>query len=226
MLDIAAELHKLRHGAPECASLEFVSPDTESLYVTGRTKALDRLPQLSKLRHLAAAELEEQHFEIICTASQVTHVEVNVFPVKSLVSVSRLNNVVVLSLFENTKLSSLAGIESLQNLKILSLANFAVAVSLEPLSSCKSLQSLWLSGTTWSPMRVPSLLPLASLVNLERLMLPSVRVKDRRLTPLHSLARLEETKLPNFFPASEFAALAAAVPGARGKWLEFHGNKA
>ena len=226
MLDIAVELQRLRHGAPESASLESVSPEVESLYVTGRTKALERLPQLTKLRHLAAAELEEGHFEIICAASQVTHVEANVFPVKSLAWVSRLSNVRVLSLYENTRLSSLAGLESLQNLQILSLANFAVSVSLEPLAPCKSLRSLWLSGTTWTTMRVPSLLPLAGLISLERLMLPNVRVKDRKLTPLHSLTKLVETKLPNFFPASEFTALAAAIPGARGKWLEFHASKA
>jgi Leucine-rich repeat (LRR) protein len=187
---------------------------------------LERLPPLTKLRHLMGAELKEQHFEIICTASQVTHLELNVRPVKSLAPLSGLSNVKVLSLYENTKLTSLAGVESLQNLQILSLANFAVAVSLEPLASCKSLRSLWLSGTTWTAMRVPSLLPLAGLANLERLMLPSVRVKDRKLAPLHSLTKLAETKLPNFFPASEFAALAAAVPGARGKWLELHASKA
>jgi hypothetical protein len=225
MLDTTVELQKLRHGSPECHSLDTVSPAVESLYITKRTKALERLPELRQLKYLAAAELEEGQFEIVCTARQVTHLEANVFPVASLASLAQLTNLKVLSLYENTRICSLAGIEALQKLQILSLANFPVAVVLDPLCSCKDLRSLWLSGTTWAAMRVPSLQPLAGLTNLERLMLPSVRVKDKKLTPLHSLAKLVETNLPNFFPASEFVALAAAVPSARGKWLDFHASK-
>ena len=225
MLNIASELHKLRQGLPECPSLETASPDTDALYVTKRTRQLERLPKLGHLRYLAAAELAEHHFDIICSATQVTHLEVNVLPVKSLGALGAMKNLRVLSLYEGKKITALTGIEALANLEALSLANFAVSVSLEPLASCARLRTLWLSGTTWKPMRVPSLQPLACLTKLERLMLPSVRVEDKKLTPLHSLTKLSEAKLPNFFAASEFAAFAAAVPGARGKWLEFHAGK-
>jgi hypothetical protein len=48
--------------------------------------------------------------------------------------------------------------------------------------------------------------------------LHNVRVRDRDLQPLHRLRKLARLDLPDYFPAGQFAALAAAVPAAKGRW--------
>jgi hypothetical protein len=67
---------------------------------------------------------------------------------------------------------------------------------------------------------VRSLTPLANLRNLEFLWMASVRVRDGRLSPLAKLRTLRFLTLENRFSLEECAALAGALPNARGHTLE------
>jgi len=213
--EVIAQLHRYPAAA---TSLEDVPADVAAVHVTTETRALERLSELPRLRYLYASQLRAADFAAICRAPQVTHLSANVAEVRSLEPVGALTNLVALMLHQNTKVPSLYGIEQLKKLQLLSLANFAVTVDLTPLSSCRDLRFIWLSGTTWTPMRVPSLAPLAPLSSLGWLTMSGVRVKDRSLKPLHSLKSLSEVRLTNF-PDSELFALAKALPDYDGRLL-------
>lgn len=204
-------------------SLEEVEEDTRVLHITGKTKSLERLPQLSKLRILAAHDIQDAHFRLLCEATQITHLSANAFRLPTLEPIAALRNLEALELTDNTKFSSLEGLESLSRLKLLSLGNCPISASLEPIAACRELRYLWISSRYSKAMRTDSLAPLAELKYLERLRLTNVRVADKRLDVLTGLKYLVEIDLPNFFPRDQFTALAAALPGASGslrKWAE------
>src|SRR5258706_6958273 len=212
LLQPKAVLTRLHEFCAESTSLDDEPDNVEAVHITHRTRGLKRLPKLQHLRFLFASEIRESEFSEICKATQVTHLSANVSEVQSLRPVHRLTNLVALALHQNTKVTALTGLEGLAKLQVLELANFAVAVSLEPLSNCKDLRYLWLSGTTWTPMRINSLQALTPLAHLGWLMLPGVRVKDRSLKALHNLNSLAEVRLPNSFSDKEVTELAKVLP--------------
>lgn len=214
--DFKATQERLRPRVAETESLDAVASDVDTLRITKRTRNLDRLPELSALRALSAAELGERDVALICAATQLTHLSVNVAALRSLEPLGALANLTALALFQNARLKSLEGLEKLVNLQYLELANFGITASLDPLSACVDLRALWLSGTMWTPLRVDTLRPLASLKRLERLVLQGVRVRDKTLDPLHGLHSLREVTLPRTFPQGELAALAIALPNTGG----------
>jgi len=203
-------------------ALEEVSESVEVLHVTRKTVGWGRLPELRSLRTLNAHDIDDVHFEYICMASQINYLAANIFGIKRLDPLRRLINLKGLELTDSTKFSSLDGLEVLTKLQSLTLSNCPVKIDLAPLSACKELRSLWLSSRYAKAMRVHSLSPLSSLTQLERLKMKNVRVEDKQLVALHGLTNLTEVDVPNFFPKSEFIALAAALPNARGNWLNQH----
>lgn len=225
MFDHERHVGELRTAARLTAadSLEEMPTDVRVLQVTRKTKRLERLPELRALRVLAAHDIDDVHFRLICAAKQVTHLTVNAFRLRSLEPLSGLPNLEALELTDNTKITSLSGLESMARLQFLALGNCPITVSLEPVASCSDLRYLWLSSRYAKPMRVESLDPLSKLQRLERIKLTNVRVQDKRLDALCSLRHLVEIKLPDFFPREQFVALAAAHPSADSnlrKWAE------
>jgi hypothetical protein len=70
------------------------------------------------------------------------------------------------------------------------------------------------------PQRFPSLTPLAQLDKLELLHLTGIAARDGSLKPVHGLKHLRHIHLTNAFALTEFAALAGALPEARGNFAE------
>jgi hypothetical protein len=105
------------------------------------------------------------------------------------------------------------------SLKALAMENMKRVTDLDPLASLKQLKALAVEGSLWTPMRVASLAPLCALERLEYLFLTNLRVVDKSLRPLHALTRLRALQCANFYPATEFAALANARPTLRCDWL-------
>src|SRR5581483_1022664 len=222
MLNIDMVITMFNRKIPKCDSLKEVAMDVVELHISKRTKALDRLPELKKLRYLVASEIGEEHFRQTCSATQITHLKAVVPTVKSLDPLRNLKNLRALSLFQNARIESLDGIEELQNLEYLSMGFFNTQFALNPLSRCIQLRYLWMSSTIMGRQYVDSLGPLSPLTKLERLILSGTRVRDRKLTPLHGLKKLIEIRLTDYFPPEEFTALAVALPNARGEWLDIH----
>lgn len=222
MFDFKEILRQLRCGydIQPAVSLLDVPEDIQTLHVTKKTLALERLPHFANLRFLNAHDIRDTHFHHICSASQITHLGANLFGVKELHELRNLVNLRGLNISDNTKATSLSGFDALTKLELLVLENCPISVDLAPLSACKDLRYLWLSSRYAKAMRVNSLSALSDLTKLERINFTNVRVEDCRLTPLHKLNNLVEIELPNFFPREEFVALASALPNARGRWLD------
>jgi len=216
VLDIDETIHLLAHTAPPSPSIAELHERARAVHVTHKTIGLECLPQRSAARVLWASHVGVRELPLLCAANQLTHLAIYGCPFPDLRPLRQLINVEALSLFHNTKAVSLEGLEALTKLQFLSLASFTKSFSLEPLRQLGQLRFLWLSGTMWTAMRVDSLEPLAQLSRLERLKLSNVRVRDRRLAPLLGLSHLTEIRLPNLFPAEEFAALRRAFPSANG----------
>ena len=92
--------------------------------------------------------------------------------------------------------------------------------SIEPIRDLTGLTSLCLEGGFSKPIRLASIEAVGSLLSLCRLRLASLRVSDRSLSPLRSLANLRDVFIADAFPAAEFRALARALPLARGQFLD------
>jgi hypothetical protein len=84
---------------------------------------------------------------------------------------------------------------------------------------------MWLSSSHSKPMRIGSLDPLRNLQKLETLIIKNARLGDKKLSGLHPLKKLIKVELPDFFSGKEFLALAAALPDAKGYWLDQHRNR-
>jgi hypothetical protein len=115
-------------------------------------------------------------------------------------------------------LIDISWLDRLPKLRTLYLENMK-RLDLETLPELPKLEALQIGGTMWSALKVPGLGPLSRLPALRYLLLSNVRPLDGSLVPLHSLERLRELQLPNFFAVEECARLAAALPEARGAVL-------
>jgi hypothetical protein len=197
-----------------------VPEDVQVVHVTRSTQRLDLLPGFRNLRVLYAHDMDNPSFHAICSAVQIVHLDANIFGVTSIDELSRLTNLCKLELEGNTKISSIACIGVMKKLQSLSFNNCPVTIDLDALSACKELKYLSLSSRYAKAMKIASLAPLSALDKLERIALVNVRVGDKKLTPLHALIKLTQLELPIFFPNGEFAALAKALPNARGRWID------
>ena len=79
-----------------------------------------------------------------------------------------------------------------------------------------------LEGGFSATLRVESFEPIGALKNLERLRLASVTVEDKSLRPLRALEMLRDVFINDLFSVAEMRDLAAALPLARGEFLDSH----
>jgi Leucine-rich repeat (LRR) protein len=228
MFDYASEFKKMRSGLEfsVAENLLGISTEIQSLQVTKKTLNLDLLPDLKHIKYLTAHDVDDVCFKQICLAKQITHLSINAYGVKDVDPLGNLSNLEGLEVTDNTKASSLAWLASLSSLKVLALANCPITVDISPIGSCKEIHFIWLSSAYSKPMRINSLDAFSGLARLENLRMQNTRVLDKRLSGLHSLENLAKIELPDFFPAKEFLALAAALPQATGRWLDLHKKKA
>ncbi|HEY7152382.1 MAG TPA: hypothetical protein VH575_00340, partial [Gemmataceae bacterium] len=91
---------------------------------------------------------------------------------------------------------------------------------LEPLGPLQELEALCLEGGWSKPLRLDTLAPLGRLGRLKRLRLASLRVADGSLRPLHQLGELSNVFIAKAFTDTEFRHLAAALPNARGQFVD------
>lgn len=227
MFDFAATVRKMRSGfdLPPAENLLNIPRDVQSMHVTKETLNLELLPKFKELKSLAAHNVNDDCFEKICVAKQVSYISINSVKLKNLDSFSNLSNLEGLEITSNTKVSSLAWLTSLRSLQVFALADCPITIDLAPIGSCEELRFIWLSSSHSKPMRIASLDPLRNLEKLETLIIKNARVGDKKLSGLHSLKKLVKVELPDFFSGKEFLALAAALPDAQGYWLDQYRNK-
>ena len=118
---------------------------------------------------------------------------------------------------------SLAEVEGRTDLRVLMLRHFPKVRSLEPLAGLSRLEELVLHTTPgWDgsgkDLVVETFAPLAHLHELRKISILGVVPERDRLEPLHGLSTLRDVTIGNtsFYQLEDFAALARALPEARG----------
>jgi hypothetical protein len=203
---------------PDATNVDDVEHDARAVTVSRKTRRLERLAERPTLRRLVARAPTDETLCLIGCAAGVEDLELCGGTMGDLRPLSGLQKLRYLSISVASRLRALDGIEGLTSLQYLSAWHCAALTSIAPLAGLRRLRYLFLDGNMYKPMRLESLAAFAGLRDLEVLKLHNVRVRDRDLQPLHGLRKLTQLELPGYFPASEFAALAAAVPAANGRW--------
>jgi hypothetical protein len=203
---------------PDTTNVDDVEPDARAVTVSRKTGNLERLAELPALQRLVARAPNQETLRLIGGASSMEDLELCGGTMADLNPLSGLQRLRYLAISVASRLRSLDGIEGLNSLQFFSAWHCAALTSVAPLAGLRGLRYVFLDGNMYKPMRLESLAAFAGLGDLEVLKLHNVRVRDRDLQPLHGLRKLTQLELPGYFPASEFAALAAAVPAANGRW--------
>jgi hypothetical protein len=144
--------------------------------------------------------------------------------ITSLAPLSHLPKLRALSLEDPPALN---GLDQLQNLCCLAMRHFRRIKSLSPMSALSQLRVVSFSTIpSWDASRrclqVESFGPLGKAVALESLALIGVWPQDARLDALHGLEKLQFLHISHVygFSLEQYAALARALPHARGHCLE------
>lgn len=207
---------------PAVRALKGLPPEVSEITITKATRELELLASFPALRRVVARAITAAQLETLCGTTSIEQLEIGGSSIRGLQPIAALKGLRLLLVDGSSKLASIEGIENLKSLEYLVVGRSTRLTSLEPVRKLNGLRVLFLSGAMYTPMRIASLAPLAELSGLRSLTLSNVRVRDRSLRPLHSLRHLARLELPLFFPESEFAALARALPAADGQWRELY----
>lgn len=192
----------------------------ECLAVDGREITVELLDDLRGLQYLWTSRLPVSGAEAVGQLVQLERLVVHEYRPADLRPLSALRNLKRLAIVGSSALKSLQGLEPLTNLRELLLLHNCNYSDLSPLATLVNLETLCLEGGFSKSLRVESLRPLAQLRRLERLRLAGIRVVDKSLEPLQGLTLLRSVFIARNFPKPELRALGAALPEARGEFLD------
>ena len=211
---------ELKAPLPHVVSLEAVDQAVQTLAVDGRAAGLAALVELPDLRFLWISRVPADVAALIGRLPRLERLVIHELRAADLTSLAPLGRLRSLAVAGSPKLRSLAGLEQLAELEELILFDNCNFDDLTPIQGLGRLTTLCLEGGFSKMLRLSSLSPLAGLDRLRRLRLASVRIADRSLRPLHGLSGLREVFVAHNFPKPELRALAAALPQAKGEWLD------
>jgi internalin A len=205
---------------PVAESLATVPENAAVVAVFGTAHDLDRLKDLERLEYLWISGVDEAAAGVLGRLQGLQRLVIHDLRIADITPLAGLSRLTELAVAGSPKLRSLAGIESLTGLRKLLLFDNCKYTTIEPLARLTKLETLCLEGGWSRPLRLDSLAPLQGLTGLKRLRLASVRVADKSLRPLHQLRALSDVFIAKTFGAAELRALGAALPDARGMFVD------
>ena len=207
------------HG-PVLDDLAALPSDATSVCAYGRAKGLEQLQSLVHLRRLWLSGMGERAWSAIPHLGDLRELVIHDFRAPSLAVTPDVQALEVLAVCGSPKLRSLDGLQRYRQLRQLILFDCCNYRDLSPLRALSQLDTLCLEGGFSKMLEVETLGPLSGLVELTRLRLASIRVKDRSLRPLEGLRKLESVFIARTFPNGDLRRLANALPGAHGEHLD------
>jgi len=187
------------------------------LTISGDRRSVFDLAKFDGVKHLYVLKIEQPEFNYLVNqySSAFESICFRSMKVADLSALELLHNVKTLALGGNTKAKRLWDLNGNYALRKLSISNFPKLATLEDLRDATSVEELELDGGEEKTMRVESLAPLSNLIRLQKLYLSNIRVIEDGLFPLASLTNLEELVLPNLFPTREYAMLSVRLQNTR-----------
>jgi hypothetical protein len=202
----------------EC--VEAIAEDAKTTAIFGRARDFEDLRLRRSLSELWTSGLGPDQVRTLGAMTWLQSLVVHDWRVPTLESLSALAHLRTLRIAGSTRLQRLDGLQHLKSLTDLTLFDCCNYTHVTQIEAIVGLNTLCLEGGFSKPLRLESLSPLAKLVHLRRLRLASLRVEDQSLRPLHGLAGLRDVFIARTFPDTELRAMAAALPLARGAWLD------
>jgi len=193
--------------------------------VDGREITVAGLDDLRELQYLWTSRLTIPGAEAVGQLVQLDRLVVHEYRPADLRPLSPLRNLTRLAIVGSPALKSLEGLEPLTNLRELILFDNSYYSDLSPLANLVNLETLCVEGGLYKNLKVDSLGPLAGLERLTRLRLAGIQVLDKSLEPLHGLTLLRSVFIARTLPKPELRALAAALPEAKGEFLDTYRNE-
>ncbi|MFD3445888.1 hypothetical protein ACFDTO_14945 [Microbacteriaceae bacterium 4G12] len=191
-------------------NLTEVTNEVRELAIDGKTKNLERLSNL-KIEKLWIFSVNQKQFDEILTYVTPDILYIYEMRVADLSMLQKLSNLKELYMCWNTKNTDLWDLSYNKNLTSLLIEEFSKLEDLTPIKDGIHLQSLYLSGGIVKALHVQTLKPLSNLVNLNKLTLMNIKVKDDSLEPLMNLKEIKELNLSNQFPTEEYAKLSVVL---------------
>lgn len=218
--DQLAKRNATRDEFPTIApSLATIRRDARFVAVDGRAADLSKLAEFRRLTGLWVEHASTKDIELIGTLRGLQSLLIWELKTAAIGPIAGLRQLRHLVLWMANKVGDLKPIAGLTKLEALFLRELRHVTDLSALSRLTRLRDLQVVGGLWSKFRVRSLSPLANLTKLEYVYMASMRVKDSALSPIVNLRRLRYIGMENVFPVEECAAVAGALPNARGRIL-------
>ncbi len=166
---------------------------------------LPTLDHVTELRLLS--KVPQDLFDAACQMPKLQDLYVKWSSVRNIEVLSNAKALRFLRIGSSTALTSIEPLRSLPRLRWLGLENLNRVADLDAISVLKQLEGLSLEGSMGSTWKVDTLSPLAPLTKLRFISLANLRAKDRTLSPLFGLRRLENLGVGAWWKRSELAAL-------------------
>ncbi len=200
--------------------LSEVASDVRVVSVYGRAKTFDRLVDFSRLERLWVSGLPHAAAGLLGQLRSLRSLVIHDCRSPSLAPLAGLSDLEFLAICGSSKLRSLAGIGDCRKLRELILFDCCNYGDLSPIEGLTQLEALCLEGGFSKQLRLETLSPIASLTNLRRLRLASLRAADKSLEGLLPLKNLRTVFVAKVFPVGELRRVAAALPAAKGEFLD------
>jgi hypothetical protein len=198
--------------------LSFVESEVIELYMDGKTKHFGKLRELNRLKKIWLYNVNQKQFDQVLSYINPEELMIEGIRVADLSKLASLNQLKVLYLNWNTKATKLWNFSYNQSMCALTIEDFPILRDISELSTATTLENLTLAGSPANnPLKINTLQPLISLVNLKYLQLSNIRIKNDSIHPLASLKQLTYLGLPNTFPTEDYAFLSVKLPGVKSK---------
>lgn len=170
------------------------------------------LPKLPIKTLAFSSKVPQRLFEAACAVPQLEALSIKWSSIDSFESISKGTSLKSLFLGSSPKITSLTPITECVNLEHLFIENIQEPVDLLFAKKLQRLREFGLSAARGRKLQVRTLEPLSSLKLLEVLWLVDLQVLEGSLKPLHSLSSLASLRTTIKKSSIEFKELCAAVP--------------
>tara|TARA_Y100001956_G_C4099562_1_gene176964 strand:- start:218 stop:943 length:726 start_codon:yes stop_codon:yes gene_type:complete len=211
--------HRFRRELNKCHVKASMVHGKYVIVLDGIGYSLDQIPK-GKVRTCYAAGLTQTQFEQLCANVSPTLIEFKNLLAHDFSAIAQMENLIGLSLLHCPMFTQLNGVERLSKLEYCSLNTCMKLVELDHLTDLP-IRHLRIAGGMSKPLWLETLLPLSKMYQLEELSFANVKIRSGGLAPLAKIVSLKHLSLPSFFPKEEYDALHRQRPDITGNVAPF-----
>lgn len=202
------------------SSTNDISSDQKRLSFYRTKNSHQGISKYTELTHLCATQVNQDFLNEIVRLTNLKWLRLEGFTAEDLKPLKALINLETIFIISVSKAEDFSSLLKLPNLKNLYLENSKHMVDLEWLNEAHHLKSLGIEGSMYKNQKIPSLKPLQNLRSLEALFMSSVTLKDKKLTYLQNITKLQHFYSARFAPKKNFDELREVMPSLDCPWCD------